>query len=248
MKSEEIKLEAREGLIGVRCRGIGLLAASLATSFALPSFMLIDRLLPGWELKPMWLAPAAILSMLVRAFVKYPMRNYTWEWFISRASGTAPPRVKNSFLPRRAFAGVRLGITMLLLKVGIAAAFLLLPTAAAGLLALRIVSRPMSLPVLITLTAAVSLSLIIGALFAAYTVQYYSCASYCFAACPGITVRAALSMSRSNMRGRCLGMLMFKLSFLPWLLLCVLIFPAGYVWTYYKQSLTCCIMTSQAFS
>lgn len=242
MKSEEIKLEAREGLIGARSKGIGLLAASLAASFAFPSFMLADRLLPGWDIKPVWLTAAAIVLLPVRAFVKYPMRNYTWEWFISRASGTTPPRVKNSFLPRRAFAGVLLGLALAAIRVGIAAAFLLLPSAACALLALRAALRPMSLPVLITLAGAAALSLLVGAVFAAYAVQYYSCASYYFAACPGISVRAALNMSRSNMRGRCLSMLMFKLSFLPWLLPCVLIFPAGYVWAYYKQSLTCRII------
>ncbi len=54
---------------------------------------------------------------------------------------------------------------------------------------------------------------------------------------PDITPAQAFRMSREITDGSLVQLMKFKLSFLPWFLLCVFVFPFFFVWGYYKQSL-----------
>lgn len=54
-----------------------------------------------------------------------------------------------------------------------------------------------------------------------------------------LNFRHLISYSQQQMRGRAGELMSLRLSFLPWFFLCLLIFPIGYVFAYYKQTLAC---------
>lgn len=55
-----------------------------------------------------------------------------------------------------------------------------------------------------------------------------------------LSFRHLIASSQNAMRGKSGYLFRLKLSFLPWFLSCVFIFPLGYVWAYYRQTLAAC--------
>lgn len=78
-----------------------------------------------------------------------------------------------------------------------------------------------------------------GAVFAAAVMQKYALSRYLIAENPLMSAVGAMRESRIKMTGREWRFLLFKLSFFPWFLSCVLIFPLFYVVPYYLQSCAC---------
>ena len=76
-------------------------------------------------------------------------------------------------------------------------------------------------------------------MFWGIAVQRYARAGFYLAAYGDISPVQAISMSVKRCCEEVTELFLFKLSFLPWLLLCAAILPALYVIPYYKQSVTC---------
>lgn len=91
--------------------------------------------------------------------------------------------------------------------------------------------------------AAVGASAAVGFVFYLVSVQSLVCAPYLMAANPGLSPAGAINLSRKKTAGSRHRVLAFRLSFLPWFLLCLAGFPAFYVIPYYRQSLACYIFT-----
>ena len=78
-----------------------------------------------------------------------------------------------------------------------------------------------------------------GMIFYSVFIQRYS-ESWFFLACyKDFSAGDAIRESARKTRGRLAEIFFFKLSFVPWFLLCIAILPAFYVIPYYKQSVTC---------
>ncbi len=73
--------------------------------------------------------------------------------------------------------------------------------------------------------------------------QRYSKSMFFLACYKDFTVTEAISESIKRTKDKCADILFFKLGFVPWFLLCVLIFPAFFVIPYYKQSITCLFLS-----
>lgn len=73
--------------------------------------------------------------------------------------------------------------------------------------------------------------------------QRYSKSWFYLACYKDFSVSDAISESIKRTRNKCADILFFKLGFVPWFLLCILIFPAFYVVPYYKQSITCLFLS-----
>ena len=82
-----------------------------------------------------------------------------------------------------------------------------------------------------------------GAGFFFLFIQRYSKSFFYLACYKDFTVTDAIVESIRKTKGRLAEILFFKLSFLPWFVLCVGIFPMLYVVPYYKQSLTCLFLS-----
>ncbi len=93
---------------------------------------------------------------------------------------------------------------------------------------------------LMMLSLAVSffLLLLTGMFFAFVYSQKYFLAQYLFYENEGCSAREIISFSSKIMENKCFDTAMFKLSFFPWYLLYVFVFPAAYVYPYYKTSIS----------
>ncbi len=90
-----------------------------------------------------------------------------------------------------------------------------------------------------TVTVGLLLLGIAGLVFWLIFIQRYSKAMFFLASykdfTPGDAIRESVRKTKENV----VDIFLFKLGFLPWFLLCLLVFPAFYVIPYYKQSVTC---------
>ena len=91
----------------------------------------------------------------------------------------------------------------------------------------------------VTLFVLTALLGIVGFIFWSIAVQRYFFVMFELAAHPEKSVFEAVGTSVDRASPQLVKLFLFKMSFLPWWLTCVLIFPVFFVWPYYKQSLTC---------
>lgn len=73
--------------------------------------------------------------------------------------------------------------------------------------------------------------------------QRYAKSMFFLACYKDFTVTEAISESIKRTKDKYTDILYFKLGFVPWFLLCGLIFPAFFVIPYYKQSITCLFLS-----
>ena len=90
-----------------------------------------------------------------------------------------------------------------------------------------------------TVTAGIVLLGISGLVFWLIFIQRYSKAIFFLACYKDFTPADAIRESVRRTKDCATEIFLFKLSFLPWFLLCLLVLPAFYVIPYYKQSVTC---------
>lgn len=136
---------------------------------------------------------------------------------------------KNVWLTVRIFA----------LKTAELIAFELLPFLMLSLLFLGINVKGISRSVCLIILLGAAVVSAIGLVFYVFSVQKYSKAPFFLAAYPSLTVSECIEISRLQGEGKAAELLRFKLGFLPWIPLCIAIFPLLYFIPYYKQSLTC---------
>lgn len=91
---------------------------------------------------------------------------------------------------------------------------------------------------MLSLTVSFFLLLLTGLFFAFVYSQKYFLAQYLFYENEGCSAREIISFSSKIMENKCFDTAMFKLSFFPWYLLYILVFPAVYVYPYYKTSVS----------
>ena len=100
-------------------------------------------------------------------------------------------------------------------------------------------ARPLSLRAVCVISAGILLLAVMGIFFYFSAVQRYSRAMFYLACYKELSVTDAIKESVRKTMGKQGKTLMFKLSFMPWFLLCVGIAPAFFVIPYYKQSIIC---------
>lgn len=92
--------------------------------------------------------------------------------------------------------------------------------------------------ILIVLSVSVILLSVTGAFFSFVFCQRYFLSSYLWYENEPCRVNEIIKLSTQIMENKCFETAMLKLSFFPWWLLCVLIFPTVYVYPYYKLSIS----------
>ena len=90
----------------------------------------------------------------------------------------------------------------------------------------------------IVLSVSVILLSVTGFFFSFVYSQRYFLAQYLFYENEPCKVNEVIKLSTQIMENKCFETAMLKLSFFPWWLLCVLIFPTVYVYPYYKLSIS----------
>lgn len=115
----------------------------------------------------------------------------------------------------------------------------MIPTALFGSAFYYLTVSDFSVYTVLAAAAGTLLSLIGGILFSWTFMQKFALSTYFLAENPLMSAWGAIKESTVYMTGNEKKLMLHKLSFLPWLLSCVLIFPALYVMPYYYQSCAC---------
>lgn len=90
----------------------------------------------------------------------------------------------------------------------------------------------------IVLSVSIILLSVTGFFFSFVYSQKYFLAQYLYYENEPCKVNEIIKLSSKIMENKCFETAMLKLSFFPWWLLCVLIFPTVYVYPYYKLSIS----------
>ncbi len=138
---------------------------------------------------------------------------------------------------------IRLSVRLFLLKTAELIAFEFLPFLMISALLLMIRIKGISANACIIILVGVAVIAATGLIFYVFSVQKYSKAQFFLAAYPNLSVGDCIALSLINCKEKAAELLRFKLGFLPWIPLCIAIFPLLYFIPYYKQSLTCRYVT-----
>lgn len=230
-----IKLSAREALLGSSLAVLPTLALLIILTVAFSLCSASAVLLPVENPKLIQTITAA-LALPASLLIVAPLRMKLQIKHISLALGSREERELH-FHDR---LNACLLYSMLFgLKLLWFAAFEAVPAVMLSAFMLRISQQAVSLRASRALLIGIAVLAVTGAVFWAVTVQRYAKAEFYFAAYSDVSPSRAVSLSVKHCRDTAADIFMFKLSFLPWLLLCAAVLPALYIIPYYKQSITC---------
>lgn len=233
----EIKLEARQAMLS-RKKRLNLLSFAAITVFVL-SFA--GTLINSFMRKNIvWVALASgIIIYVLKSVVAYKTQVET----LSLARNM--PRIKTK--KTEWIRAVCLSAFLSLLRFAEMVVYEFLPLSTAVFLYFMLKGQGLSRNVFIVALSGALLLALTGLAFWFVSVQKYSRARLILAAYPDITVTDSVKLSVTGMSGRLLSAVLFKISFLPWILLCVFVLPLAFVIPYYNQSVTCFLLTGDAF-
>ncbi len=160
-------------------------------------------------------------------------------WFYENAKRNRGPLKKLfSFYSVKKSPGVlKLFLTMTAVKT-LSFIVFLTPSAALGGYLFFALSQGTGLFMLLALVLSFILLFVTGLFFYFVYTQKFFLVPYLFYENPTDKVSEMISLSGKIMENKCFDTAIFKLSFFPWWLLCVLLFPAVYVYPYYKMSIS----------
>ena len=187
--------------------------------------------------KPL-LASVAILSLPLFVAVFAPLRLVLQIKLLMNARGLrAGARFDIGF--SGVLKACELSIRLFFVKLFWFAVFEAVPVMSGALFVYGNYRSTVSLKAAYTVLAGLSLLVFAGLFFYGVFIQRYSKSMFFLACYKDFTAGDAIAESVRRTRGKLTDIFCFKLSFVPWILLCISILPAFYVFPYYKQSLTC---------
>ena len=147
--------------------------------------------------------------------------------------------------PKEYLKNILLSLRIFLLKTAELIGFEFLPILMITLLFFGISVKGISRSFCIIILIGAAVVAVTGFVFYVFSVQKYAQAPFLLAAYPDLSVSECIRLSKEKWAEKAAELLRFKLGFLPWLFVCVAIFPLLYVIPYYKQSLTCRFVTRE---
>ena len=236
--NQRIKLAARQAMLG-RKKHLNLLTLATAAVFVLSVAGTFTNAFLRNNVFIVASVSGAVIYIL-KSVISYKTQLET----LSLARNM--PRI--SIKKREYLRAVCLSVSLSALKFFEIAVFEIFPVSVTGVLYLLLLKgNGISRKVFYVVITGTLLLAVTGLIFWFVSVQKYSRARLLLAAYPEITVADALKLSVAGMNGRLLSAVRFKFSFLPWIVLCIFIFPIIFVVPYYNQSVTCFLLTGDAF-
>lgn len=184
---------------------------------------------------------AGIFIFTSSLFIICPLMMGSEEWFGTAATGKSPSFYKFIYWlnARKAVRAVGFYCFLYLFYILWAVIFLT-PGIALFVAAFYSLSvETIAINLLVVLLVGACVTTLTGLVFLLLTSARYFAASALFSKNPNMSIRTAIKESTALTEGQCLKIVLFKLSFLPWLPACLLILPAVYVLPYYRQACIC---------
>lgn len=182
-------------------------------------------------------AAAIVILLLINLFTYSSFALGSCAWFNFYGKKNRGVKAAYWFKPSKSALSARLYFVLFFRKLMWCFALLFPGTAVLISSVLLAMDGGIELNLFICSVAGGAATLIFGAAFLFVILQKYFLAPYIMAANPTLTIREIIKLSRLASDGILKKTAAFKLSFLPWLLSCAAVFPAFYVWPYYRQ---CC--------
>lgn len=222
--------------------GIFSLLLKTAGLFTASAGQMADRLpvlfaTPGWQYAaPVLLFVLAVLSLMILP----PLSLGREAWYWRRSEREYEPFTYAFTWYRRAGRSISLYLLRWGIRLGAAFLFLLPALLCTGAALVQYLNGT-TFFTLALLSATAAALWISGAVYTTLFLQRFFLAPYLLVRDGALRARDALResariMDSCMMRGSTAKM---KLSFFPWFLSCILIFPILYVYPYYKQSCAC---------
>ncbi len=185
-----------------------------------------------------FLAAVAMLSLPLFVASVAPLRLIMQTKYLLQAKGTRTG-IKPDIGLSGALKACELCVRLFFIKLFWLCVFEAAPVVAGALFVYGNHQSAVSLKAAYTVLAGLSLLAVAGLLFYCVFVQRYSKSMFFLACYKDFSAGDAITESVRRTRGKVSDIFLFKLSFVPWMMLCAGILPAIYVIPYYKQSLTC---------
>lgn len=224
-----IKLSARLALSGAYLKLLPLLTLIIFTVFI---FMLSNPLFNMFVGTKYYSAIFAVVSLVILLMIVSPARLRLETKHFMLARGLKNIRIRTGFLKSLLFYPL-----VFCLKLFWIAVFEAIPVLSAILFYFYLSENSLSFRAFVVLCAGIIILATAGIGFYSVFIQRYSKASFYLACYEDFSPFDAIGESVRKTRGSLVDILIFKLGFLPWFLLCVGIVPMLFVIPYYKQSL-----------
>jgi len=237
-----LKIKSKSILTGRNMRASSLLLAAVTAAVLMGSVPSFTQLIPMYGTGMLWLKVALnVAAPLIAVAALYPLRAGSEAWFLCGASGREPSALQVAFWykPSKVFKSIEMRFCLLARKLMWVAVFLAPGISVVSGALYMMMTEGISVKLLAASLAGGGISFLVGLFFYLLMVQRYFLAYAVLARDPKKSAGQAVRQSIEAMNGSCAGTLLFRLSFMPWFLLCLAIFPIFYVWPYYKQSCSC---------
>ncbi len=233
MKNSQIKILTKGIINGTVKKSFLLL---LFGCFALAAFTAIPVLINQFVSDEIISIAAVFLSVIIFAFFCCAFGAGSNAWFCFYKRENRAGRVIYWFWPKNNFKAFRLYSSLFFIKLLWTILMLLPGTIVIFSFCYLAYDTGLEFNLFACgIIGGVVLSLL-GLIFRFIILQRYFMAQYFFVSDPKIKINQAIRKSCEVMNGKLKKTALFKLSFIPWILLCVGIFPLLYVWPYYRQS------------
>lgn len=188
------------------------------------------------------LAAVAVFTLPLAVAATAPLKLRLQMKFLMLAKG------RNQFTkPETSFSDAlkacELSVRLFFLKLFWFAVFETVPVAAVVAFVYHNYYYAVSLRAAYAVLTCLSFLAAVGLIFYSVFVQRYSKTWFYLACYRDFTAGDAITESVRKTQNKLADIFFFKLSFTPWLLLCIGILPVFYVVPYYKQSLTCLFLS-----
>jgi len=255
LNNKQTKLHAKQLTHGHRGAGFALLGVSfgVATMAGLLPFLHDFTAAQAVAVLPYPPTPAtqwgalgirvgvALLLAMLAALLCAPLRVGREAWYFGGADARKRTRRRVTFWlqPRWAFKAAWFIISLRARKLLWALLYFIPGAFLLGGTLWQAQQSNLDITLFFAALAGGALLLLVGAGFYAATVQRYALVLPILAKQPRCKLRNAVRLSCARTNEHCTALLRYKLSFLPWYLLCVLIVPLPFVLPYLAQARAC---------
>lgn len=227
--NSRLKLSARFALSGAYLKILPLLTLII---FAVFVFSAVNQAVNGFTDIKHFTIVFSVISLLLFIIIASPARLHLEIRYFMLARGMKNTRIKTEFAKSLIFYPV-----IFCLKAFWLAVFEAVPVSAAVMLYFYLSEKSLSAKATAVFLISIAVLAVAGFCFYSVFVQRYSESEFYLACYEDFSAFDAIRESVRKTQGNLCGILLFKLGFLPWFLLCIGIVPMLFVLPYYKQSL-----------
>lgn len=240
----KIKIFSKANMLEQNLRLSLVLVITVLLSIFLNNTFILGEFLSRMPQVSVYISPLVkklLISLIgVLSYVAIVPFNYgrdIWFYENARKNRLSPAKLFSFYNVRKSFGAIKITLAVQLRKFLITFLFLL-PSVAVGGYLIYALREGIGQLIFISLTVSTVVLVITGFFFSFVLCQRYFLAPYlCFENDP-CKANEVVNLSGKIMEKKCFETAMLKLSFFPWWLLCILVFPAVYVYPYYKLSVS----------